>query len=120
MSIFNVVRLLWYLFPILVIFACNYLVQRLSLYEKIGLKSPDLATFFLFIGLHFLSKELFEISVLPYVLILVLFIGMGVAIGHARYFGDIQYRRFFKMFWRITFLVLIVVYIGLAIYGIFT
>lgn len=100
----------WYIFPVVVLFASRYVVTRFSLNERYRVKAPDLATPFFFIGIYALSTEAFQRSAVPYFLIVVLLIGIAVALTHARYYGDIQYKRFFKMFWRITFLVTLVLY----------
>ncbi|MGX6978503.1 DUF3397 domain-containing protein [Vagococcus elongatus] len=110
MKTISIMLIFWYIYPFLIMFASNFVVKRLSLTERVGVRMPDIATFFLFIGLHFLSIESFSVSMMPYVAIIILLIGIGVAIGHARYFGDIQYKRFFKMFWRITFLATVLLY----------
>lgn len=118
MKTISIMLIFWYIYPFLIMFASNFIVKRLSLRERAGIRTPDIATFFLFIGLHFLSIESFSVSMMPYVAIIILLIGIGVAIGHARYFGDIQYKRFFKMFWRITFLTTVLLYAFAIIFSI--
>ena len=118
MSALPVMMLFWYVFPIILFLACNFIIQSLSLTQKYKLKTPDLATLPLLMGIHGLSIDTFGISAVAYFLILVFLIGVAVAIGHARYYGDIQYRRYFKMFWRIVFLVTIILYGSLIILNI--
>lgn len=50
MSGFGPAVLFWYIFPLVVFFACRFLVSALSLKERFGLKAPDLAVPFLVIG----------------------------------------------------------------------
>ena len=107
--------LLWYLFPVILLFACNYIVSTLSLKEKYKIKAPDLAVPFLFIGIGEISKASFHYSIVPITLLVSMIIGIIVVLFHGKHFGDIQYRRFFKMFWRIIFLYVMILYIGLTI-----
>ncbi len=113
-----VLMLFWYIFPIVLFLACNFIIQSFSLGKKYKLKTPDLATIPLFMGIHSISLDTFHVSAIPYLLILVFLLGVVVAVGQAQYFGDIQYKRYFKMFWRITFLFTIVLYICLIIFNI--
>ena len=113
-----VMMIFWYVFPIILLFACNFIVQSLSLAKKFKLKAPDLATPFLLMGIHVISTDTFSVSAVPYVIILILLLGIGIAVSHAYYYGDIQYKRFFKMFWRIVFLITLLLYILLIILNI--
>lgn len=118
MNSLPVLMLFWYVFPIVLFFACNFIIQSLSLVRRYKIKTPDLATIPLFMGIHGLSIDTFGVSAMPYLLILIFILGVVVAIGHARYYGDIQYKRYFKMFWRIVFLLTILLYVCLIIFNI--
>ncbi|QIL45587.1 DUF3397 domain-containing protein [Vagococcus coleopterorum] len=111
---------LWYIFPVFLFFACQFIIAHTPLTEKFKIKLPDIMTPFLLMGIQALSIDSFQTSTLPYLLIIMLLIGIGVALGHAYYYGDIQYRRFFKIFWRIVFLVSVVVYFLMIIFNIIT
>lgn len=115
----SLMRIFWYIYPVLIIFACNFLINRLSMRDKYGIRESDIATPFLFIGLYFLSKDVFQISILAYVLIVLLMIAIVLAVFHAKYYGDIRYKRYFKMFWRMTFLMVIFIYLVLIIASFF-
>ncbi|MGC6767213.1 DUF3397 domain-containing protein [Enterococcus sp. LJL128] len=108
---FSIVMLLWYVFPVAVLFAVNYLISRLSLAETYKIKAPDIAIPFLLIGLHVLSKDTYGQSIIPYMLISILLLGICVAVFQAYYYGELIYGRFFKMFWRLNFLLILVVYV---------
>lgn len=110
----------WYLFPIIIFFIGYQVMTYLPLKEKFNLKLPDIVTPFLLLGIHRLSVDSFQASSLPYLMILILLVGIAVALSHAYYFGDIQYKRFFKFFWRLVFLVSVVIYITMIIYNIVT
>lgn len=110
----------WYIFPILVFVIGFQVMKRLPLREKFNIKLPDIVTPFLLLGIHRLSVDSFQASSLPYLLILILLVGIAVSLCHAYYFGDIQYKRFFKFFWRLVFLVSLVIYLFMIIYNIIT
>lgn len=104
-------RFFWYIFPILVLFATRFAITRFSIFKKYAIKSVDLATFFLIIGLHELSMETYSGSIFPFWLIVVMLLGIVLAVFFAYYYGEVDYHRFFKMFWRLTFLLTIILYL---------
>ena len=114
MTTFSPILLLWYVFPIIVLFASVFLVSALSLNKKFQLKGPDVAVPFLWFGMHQLSQAAFSLSILPYLIISILFLGILLVVFQAYYYGEITYKRFFKMFWRLTFLFTMLTY-GLLI-----
>lgn len=107
---FSVIMLFWYVFPVIVLFACNFLISTFSLTERFKVKAPDIAIPFLFIGLNELSKDSYGQSIVPYMVISVLLLGICVAVFQAYYYGEILYGRYFKMFWRLVFLLSIILY----------
>ena len=66
-------------------------------------KSTGFGHSVLFIGIHELSKDSYDESIMPYFVISILLLGVAVALFQAYYYGEILYRRYFKMFWRLTF-----------------
>ncbi|MGY3749709.1 DUF3397 domain-containing protein [Vagococcus acidifermentans] len=118
MNSLSVTVFLWYIFPVILMFACNFIVTTLSLSERLGIKSPDIATPFLFIGLHFLSVDTIGASILPYMILISLMLGMVVAVYQASTFKEIKYKRYIKMLWRIIFLVTLLIYIVLIVMSI--
>lgn len=108
----------WYLFPIVVFILGGILVKKFSIDEKYGIKAPDIATPFLLIGIHYISKWTFGESFMPYVLLMVLLIGMLVAVFQAYEFKEIKYKRYFKMLWRISFLLIFLIYVLLILISI--
>ncbi|MDA9472882.1 DUF3397 domain-containing protein [Enterococcus sp. 5H] len=107
---FSVIMLFWYVFPVIVLFACNFLISTFSLTERFKVKAPDISIPFLFIGLNELSKDSYGQSIVPYMIISVLLLGICVAVFQAYYYGEILYGRYFKMFWRLVFLLSIILY----------
>lgn len=111
---------MWYLFPVFLIFASQFTIKNTSLTERYNIKLPDIMTPFLLMGIQALSINSFQTSILPYLLIMMLLIGIAVALSHGYYFGDIQYKRFFKIFWRIVFLFSVVIYFFMIIFNFIT
>ncbi|MFC0233387.1 DUF3397 domain-containing protein [Vagococcus entomophilus] len=110
----------WYIFPILLLFASSYIVTTFSLDTRFKVKAVDIATPFLLVGIHELSKVAFKHSVLPYILLTILLLGIIIAIVHAYYYHELNYRRYFKMYARFVFLltfILYVVLIGLSFFA---
>ncbi|MTD37626.1 DUF3397 family protein [Erwinia sp. CPCC 100877] len=115
MMSFSIIMLFWYVFPVIVLFACNYIISTFSLTERFKIKAPDMSIPFLFIGLNELSKDSYGQSIVPYMIISVLLLGICVAIFQAYYYGEILYGRYFKMFWRMVFLLSLILYVILIL-----
>ncbi|RST89458.1 DUF3397 domain-containing protein [Vagococcus humatus] len=113
------ILLFWYIFPAILLFACNYIVQRMSLFKKYKIKSPDIATPFLFIGLSQISTLTFSVSAIPYLVLMISLLGIIIAVSYARYYGYIQYKRYFKLFWRSVFLLVCLFYLILIVTSLF-
>ena len=118
MSGFRPAVLFWYIFPLVVFFACRFLVSALSLKVRSSLKACDLAVPFLVIGIHQLSKNTFEQSITPYYLISILLLGILLAVFQAYYYEEIQYGRYIKMYWRSIFLFTLIFHVVLIILNI--
>lgn len=115
---FSVIMLFWYVFPVIVLFACNFIISTFSLTERFKVKAPDISILFLFIGLNELSKDSYGQSIVPYMVISVLLLGICVAVFQAYYYGEILYGRYFKMFWRLVFLLSLILYAVLILLNI--
>ncbi|MEI5994856.1 DUF3397 domain-containing protein [Candidatus Enterococcus mansonii] len=115
---FSVIMLFWYVFPVIVLFACNFIISTFSLTERYKVKAPDISIPFLFIGLNELSKDSYGQSIVPYMIISVLLLGICVAVFQAYYYGEILYGRYFKMFWRLVFLLSFILYVVLILLNI--
>ncbi|MGY3704381.1 hypothetical protein BW731_08775 [Vagococcus martis] len=112
---FTIALFFWYLFPVIVIIASNLLVKKTHLDKKYGVKAPDIATPFFFVGIHFVSKGTLGDSFLAYVFLMIFFIGMLIAVMLAYQFHEINFKRYFKVLWRMTFLVTLMIYIILIL-----
>ncbi|BBM17455.1 MULTISPECIES: DUF3397 domain-containing protein [Enterococcus] len=112
---FSPVLLLWYIFPIIVFLASDYIVTTFKLKQRFNLKTPDITVPFLIVGMHEISKSISSFSILPYFLLTILLLGISVVVFQAYRYREIMYGRFFKMFWRLTFLLSVLVYFILII-----
>ncbi|REC32139.1 hypothetical protein CF160_06650 [Enterococcus pseudoavium] len=112
---FSPILLLWYIFPIIVFLGSDYLVTTFKLKQRFNLKTPDITVPFLVVGMHEISKSISSFSILPYFLLTILLLGIGVVVFQAYRYREIMYGRFFKMFWRLTFLLSILIYFVLII-----
>lgn len=113
MSTFKSFILFWYIYPAIVLFGCQFLVKLFPLNRRFKIKAPDLAIPFLWSGMHILSRNIATVSFLPFFLISILLMGIGIAVFQAYYYGEIIYSRYLKMTWRLTFLITIVLYLVL-------
>ncbi|HCM89334.1 MULTISPECIES: DUF3397 domain-containing protein [Vagococcus] len=118
MQKFTIVTFFWYIFPLILLFGSSFLVKKTSLEKKYGVKSPDIATPFLLIGIHYLSKKTFDESFLPYTLLIVLLVSMLIAVFQAYQYKEIKYKRYLKMVWRIIFLITLLIYFLLILVSI--
>ncbi len=103
MGTFTPLILFWYIYPVIVLFGCQFLVKLFSLNRRFKIKAPDLAIPFLWGGMHALSRNTATISILPFFFISVLLLGICIAIFQAYYYEEIIYSRYFKMTWRLVF-----------------
>ncbi|HAP6806382.1 TPA: DUF3397 family protein, partial [Enterococcus faecium] len=118
MGTFTPLILFWYIYPVIVLFGCQFLVKLFSLNRRFKIKAPDLAIPFLWGGMHALSRNTGTISILPFFFISVLLMGICIAVFQAYYYEEIIYPRYFKMTWRLVFLLTIVLYAVLIIVNI--
>ncbi|MGF2142354.1 DUF3397 domain-containing protein [Vagococcus fluvialis] len=109
----------WFIFPVVLLLISSIVVKKTKINIKYGVKAPDIATPFLLIGIHNLSKATFDESFLPYTLLIVLLVSMLIAVFQAYQFKEIRYKRYLKMVWRVTFLITLLIYFLLILVSIF-
>ncbi len=107
--------ILWYVFPIIVFFLMRLLVSLFSLDRRFSIKAPDLAVPFILFSIHQLSVLAFKESLFPYLVITLSLLGIGVAFFQAYFYEEIEYPRFFKMYWRSVFLFSTVTHLSLVV-----
>lgn len=118
MAAFSPVILLWYIFPLIVFLASDYIVTTFKLKQRFNLRTPDITVPFLIVGMHEISKSISTFSFLPYFLLTILLLGISVVVFQAYRYREIMYGRFFKMFWRLTFLLSVLMYLILILVSI--
>ncbi|MDT2827588.1 MAG: DUF3397 domain-containing protein [Enterococcus viikkiensis] len=118
LAAFSPVILLWYIFPLIVFLASDYIVTTFKLKQRFNLRTPDITVPFLIVGMHEISKSISTFSILPYFLLTILLLGISVVVFQAYRYREIMYGRFFKMFWRLTFLLSVLMYLILILVSI--
>nr|WP_113825247.1 DUF3397 family protein [Enterococcus faecium] len=108
MCIFTPLILFWYIYPVIVLFGCQFLVKLFSLNRRFKIKAPDLAIPFLWGGMHALSRNTGSFSILPFFFFSFLLILVCFVVLCAYFFVVLIYPRYFKMTWRLVFLLTIV------------
>ena len=101
----------WYILPIISFGVIQFFMNKKHLTHQNGLRTPDLVTPILILSVHFTSKNVLNESLLPYFSLMMLLIAMLIAVFHVKYFKVLNYRRYFKMLWRIAFLVISLIYV---------
>ncbi|MBO0487732.1 DUF3397 domain-containing protein [Vagococcus fluvialis] len=119
MTALTISTFFWFIFPVVLLLISSIVVKKTKINIKYGVKAPDIATPFLLIGIHNLSKATFDESFLPYTLLIVLLVSMLIAVFQAYQFKEIRYKRYLKMVWRVTFLITLLIYFLLILVSIF-
>ncbi|MHC0037270.1 DUF3397 domain-containing protein [Pseudoneobacillus sp. C159] len=78
----------------------------------------DYSTIFFILAVHFLIVTIWERSFLWVIIIIMLFCAIIFAIINWKVKGEIIFTRVFKGFWRFCFLIFVIAYLSLLIYGI--
>lgn len=76
-----------------------------------GLTLIDFWPPFLILFTHFLTLQATESSIVPYEVISMMVLGIGLTVLEVIQRGGIIYRRFFRLYWRLIDLLAIVVYL---------
>ncbi|WP_318765909.1 DUF3397 domain-containing protein [Lactiplantibacillus carotarum] len=77
-----------------------------------GLTVLDFWPPFLIVFTHFLTLQTTESSLVPYEVISMMIFGIGLTVLEVVQRGEILYRRFFKLYWRLIDLLTVIVYLG--------
>lgn len=90
------------IFTLFIVFVISKLItkkHRLSIHLAL-----DISTIFFIVSVHFLIQSIWHTSLLLYIVIFILLIGMLFVIIHWKFKEEIQYKKVFKGIWRVTFL----------------
>jgi hypothetical protein len=106
--------------PILVYFFVFVMVKQLTKNHRKAVQlGLDISTLFFILSVHFLVLVIWEESFLSIIFIFLLFCAIIFVIINWKVKGEIVFSRFFKGFWRFSFLVFFIAYLGLTIYGLY-
>jgi hypothetical protein len=106
--------------PILVyIFVFVMAKQLTKNHRKAVQLGLDISTLFFILSVHFLVLVIWEESFLSIIFIFLLFCAIIFVLINWKVKGEIVFSRFFKGFWRFSFLVFFIAYLGLTIYGLY-
>lgn len=98
---------------ILLVFVFKFFRLRTLTHRK--LKIPDIFTLFLILGLQAFSKQLASISIMPYYLLIISGLAVVLLLLDLFYYQRFSYRSFLKLWWRVTFIITLLMYVGFLI-----
>jgi len=105
-------------FPIFTLFIVFVISKSLTKKQRFSVHlALDISTFFFILSVHFLIRSIWNTSLLLYIVIFILLIGMLFVIIHWKWKEEIEYKKVFKGIWRVTFLCFFTLYVVLVIYG---
>lgn len=112
------------LFAVIVIFPFIITILMLFIYKKRGRapakslgEAADWTTLFLFVSVYMLARAIFDYSIGFYMLIAFVIMVLAFAIYERLKVKDFRIIRLLRKVWRLSFLLLLVAYIGLLITG---
>ena len=112
-------KLLITLYPILIFIIIAILFNFFRIRKHLSLNVPDVVTFFLIFGLHYFSRQVTRISILPYFLLLISAMALILLLLDLFYYRDFSAKKFLHFFWRVTFFMTLLLYICM-VFVIFT
>lgn len=112
-------KLLMTLYPILIFILIAVLFSYFKIRKHLPINVPDVVTFFLIFGLHLFSRQVTQVSILPYYLLLISGMALVLLLLDLFYYRAFNPRKFLHFFWRVTFFMTLLLYICM-LYVIFT
>ncbi len=79
--------------------------------------ATDITTFLLILSVHFIIISIWEKSFLWVILISIFMVGIIFTVVHWKAKGEIHFKKVFKGFWRVNFLLFSTAYISLLVVG---
>lgn len=105
-------------FPVICYLLIFILSKQMTKKHKLSVHiALDISTLFFIISVHFLIISIWGKSMLSYILLVILFIGVFIVILHWKVKQEIIYKKVFRGFWRINFLLFFCAYLFLMAYG---
>lgn len=105
------------LYPLLVFIVLVFVFKYFKLRHLTNrrLKIPDVFIVFLVIGLSIYSNQLASISILPYYFLIISGLALVLMMLDLLYYKNFVFRRFLKLWWRITFIITFIIYISFIV-----
>ncbi len=98
---------------LILVFAFKFLRIRHLTHRKLLI--PDVYILFLIYGLHLFSEQLTAVNILPYYFLIISVLALILLLLDLFYYKAFSYKRFFKLFWRITFVTTLALYIAMIV-----
>ncbi|HLQ75334.1 MAG TPA: DUF3397 family protein [Alloiococcus sp.] len=104
-----------FIVPFVIIYFHKKINDQLRI-QNAPFKTPDLLNIYLIFGIHWFSRIAFNRTWIVFLSFIMAVIGIVMVINYLRKNKDIIYSRFFRIWWRVVFLVAFVMYVvaGLA------
>lgn len=104
-------KLLITLYPILIFTVIAIFFNFFRIQKHLPLNVPDVVTFFLIFGLHYFSRQVTHVSILPYYLLLISAMALILLLLDLFYYREFRAKKFLYFFWRATFFITLLLYI---------
>lgn len=111
------IKVLMALYPLIVFIALVFIFKffRLRHLTNRKLKIPGVFTLFLILGMQIFSKNVTSISIIPYYLLIISGLALILLLLDLFYYKQFAYRRFLKLWWRLTFFITLIIYLILVV-----
>ena len=111
------IKVLMALYPLIVFIALVFIFKffRLRHLTNRKLKIPDVFTILLILGMQIFSKNVTSISIIPYYLLIISGLALVLLLLDLLYYKQFTYRRFLKLWWRLTFFITLIIYLILIV-----
>ncbi|MGF2994905.1 DUF3397 domain-containing protein [Lactococcus lactis] len=111
------IKVLLALYPLIVFIALVFIFKffRLRHLTNRKLKITDVFTIFLILGMQIFSKNVTSISIIPYYLLIISGLALVLLLLDLLYYKQFTYRRFLKLWWRLTFFITLIIYLILIV-----
>lgn len=103
------------LYPILLFILTPLVFKFFRIRTFSSINIPDVMTFFLIFGLHYFSRKLTHMSIIPYFSLLVSLLAMILLLLDLFYYRAFAAKQFIHLFWRLTFFITLLLYICMVI-----
>lgn len=110
-------KILIALYPILIFIALVFIFKFFRLRRLFGgrLRIPDVFILFLLFGLYKFSSDLTTLNLTPYLLLVLSSLALFLLLLDLFWFQQFRFRRFFKLFWRLSFFITLFAYIAMVV-----